>query len=273
MSGVFVGHPFDTLKVRLQTAPRGTYKNLFDCFTKTVKKEGPRGLYKGLSSPLMGDSLTNAVIFGVYGASRRILLEDGETEADFDHLPLWKINLAGSMVGLAAGTILTPVELIKIRLQLQTKGKGERLYNGPFDCAKKVIKKEGVKGLFRGLGATWTRDIPSFGIYFVVYEGLRRMLLKEGRTLDQLAPWKQLIAGGAGGMAAWLVSYPQDVIKSRMQMDVEQKYRNMWHCMRESYNAGGMRVFLRGMEVTLLRAFPVNAVIFFVYQGLMALDW
>ena len=51
-----VGHPFDTLKVRLQTQPtdKPVYNGLVDCFKKTIKWEGISGLYKGVQAPLVG---------------------------------------------------------------------------------------------------------------------------------------------------------------------------------------------------------------------------
>lgn len=52
---VVVGHPFDLVKVRLQTAEKGVYKGAIDVATKTITREGPiRGLYAGVSAPLVG---------------------------------------------------------------------------------------------------------------------------------------------------------------------------------------------------------------------------
>lgn len=100
-----------------------------------------------------------------------------------------QIFASGAVVGVAAAVLLSPVEMIKIRLQVlkdiplegsftngtqvQTESK-QRLYTGPIDCIIKTVKRDGVLGLGRGLTATWLRDIPAFAFYFWVYEGLRR---------------------------------------------------------------------------------------------------
>lgn len=89
----------------------------------------------------------------------------------------------------------------------------------------------------------------------------------DGQKVDDIAPWKQLIAGGVGGIATWVSSYPMDVIKSRMQTD--SSYRSIWHCAKLSYQAEGIRVFFVGLETTVVRAFPVNAIIFITYEVLM----
>jgi solute carrier family 25 carnitine/acylcarnitine transporter 20/29 len=262
MAGVFVGHPFDTIKVRLQTM---SYRNPFHCFAQTLRFEGVRGLYKGLSSPLLGDSLTNSIVFGVYGLTRRAQLAEGQTEEHFDLLSLSQICWAGAAVGVAAGVFLAPVELVKIRLQVQTASE-KRIYAGPVDCLRKILKSDGPMGLMRGLFATWWRDIPGFAAYFVSYEWLRRTMTPVGHSLDELPPLKQLLAGGLGGIAAWVISYPFDVLKSRIQTNNE--YRGLWHCAMASYRNEGARVFFAGLGTTIVRSFPVNAVIFLVYQVL-----
>jgi len=60
---VLVGMPFDTIKVRLQTSTQ--YKGALDCFKQTVAKEGIRGLYKGMLSPLIGITPVFAISFWV----------------------------------------------------------------------------------------------------------------------------------------------------------------------------------------------------------------
>jgi solute carrier family 25 (mitochondrial carnitine/acylcarnitine transporter), member 20/29 len=52
---VIVGHPFDLVKVRLQTAEKGVYSSAVDCLRKSVARDGlRRGLYAGVSAPLVG---------------------------------------------------------------------------------------------------------------------------------------------------------------------------------------------------------------------------
>jgi len=60
---VLVGHPFDTTKTRLQTAPNGYYKGTIDCVRKTIANEGFKGFYSGIYSPLAGQMFFRAVSF------------------------------------------------------------------------------------------------------------------------------------------------------------------------------------------------------------------
>ena len=86
------------------------------------------------------------------------------------------------MAGIGAGTIqtaiLTPVELVKIRLQVNTTrnptSSSDKI--GPIKEAKRIIKREGFKGLYRGLGITVLRDAPAHGVYFWTYEYSREWI-------------------------------------------------------------------------------------------------
>ena len=76
-------------------------------------------------------------------------------------------------------------------------------------------------------------------------------------------------AGGVAGVLSWAVTYPQDVIKSRMQADAANKYRGVTHCLKASLAAEGGRVLWRGLGSALIRAFPLNAVTLGVHRMLL----
>ena len=122
------------------------------------------------------------------------------------------------------------------------------------------MRTAGPLGLYRGLSATIARDVPSFAAYFASYEALKAMLNQE-LGVHQLNP---LMAGGFAGIAAWLVCYPQDVIKSRMQST--SAYSSSADCARSIWREVGWRGFFRGFAPTMARAFPANAATFAAYE-------
>ena len=74
-----------------------------------------------------------------------------------------------------------------------------------------------------------------------------------------------LLSGGLAGILTWLVNYPIDVIKSRIQADGTQgvnRYHGFVDCGKQILQSEGIRGFKKGLGVTLIRAFPVNAVTF-----------
>jgi hypothetical protein len=59
--------------------------------------------------------------------------------------------------------ILSPIELVKCRLQVQKECKSTAYYKGPYDCLRKIIMEEGIRhGLFRGLASTLARETPCY---------------------------------------------------------------------------------------------------------------
>lgn len=81
-----------------------------------------------------------------------------------------------------------------------------------------------------------------------------------------------LMAGGFAGTFSWVISFPIDVVKSRLQcdgIDGKPKYSGAFDCTKQSYKAEGLKFFTRGLGPTLLRAFPMNAVCFLVVSYVM----
>lgn len=161
---------------------------------------------------------------------------------------LWTC-FAGCLGGLAQTLLICPMELVKTRAQLTQQN--------VMQCLRQTFRHEGgVRALYRGFGLTVVRDVPAFGIYFVSYELLLNSLRqrREENTVDVM------LAGGTAGALSWLLVYPIDVVKSRLQADL--RYSSARECVRDSLIKEGPKVFLRGCSPTLIRAFPTNAVTF-----------
>jgi solute carrier family 25 carnitine/acylcarnitine transporter 20/29 len=268
---VGAGHPLDTIKVRLQTQVPGAdgkmpFTGAWDCAVKTVRAEGVRGLYKGMSSPMTGVPPIYAIVFGAYGVAKRWVTPKNAKEGELLSVP--RVFVAGCITGVATTAITVPVELVKARLQIQyARPAGTpALYDGMIDCARKVFAKEGMRGLFRGTVATLWRDVPGSGVWFAAYEIVRRSALKEGQKLSDLSPLWSLFAGGMAGVCNWLAVFPIDVIKSRIQTSESGRYlagtRGMIQCGRDLVAEGGTRALFKGLSPALVRSFPANAACF-----------
>lgn len=172
-----VGHPFDTVKVRMQTATR--FRSALDVVTQTVRREGPLALFKGMGSPMATIPIINACVFASYAQGRDFFQKEGE------ELTLGEIALAGAYSGMLNSFIVGPVELIKTRLQIQYS-EGTKSFTGPIDCIQHILRSSGIKGLFRGMAATIYREVPGYGGQFFTYEYLKRTLMQIGTFCLQL---------------------------------------------------------------------------------------
>ncbi|KAL7739004.1 hypothetical protein ACLKA6_017680 [Drosophila palustris] len=156
---VLSGHPLDTIKVRLQTMPRPApgekplYSGTFDCAAKTIRQEGVRGLYRGMSAPLTGVAPIFAMCFAGYAVGKRLQQRGEDAKLTYS-----QIFVAGSFSGLFSTFIMAPGERIKVLLQTQGTGpNGEKKYSGMIDCAKKLYKEGGLRSVFKGSCATMLR--------------------------------------------------------------------------------------------------------------------
>lgn len=119
---LIVGHPFDTVKVKLQSqlapAPgqQPKYNGALDAVRKILATEGPRGLYRGLVAPLATVALFNAVLFTARGQMETILLHD---KTPGTQLSIRQQMVAGAGAGVAVSFVACPTELVKCRLQAQ----------------------------------------------------------------------------------------------------------------------------------------------------------
>ncbi|XP_002734584.1 mitochondrial basic amino acids transporter-like [Saccoglossus kowalevskii] len=278
IAGVVVGHPLDTIKVRLQTqsgrppvvngvramklgaVPTHAYRSTWHCLTSIVKSEGFFGLYKGLASPIAGQAFLNTILFGVQANLQRQF----NIDSVFSHY------MSGAAAGAVQCVVASPVELAKVRVQLQGQGESHcyyktrsHTYNGSINCIYKIYIDDGIKGCYRGMNSTLIRDVPGFAIYF----GLDKSVCNyfQSRHPQNELNWLELIvSGGIAGTMTWVVTHPIDVIKTRIQADGVKGtplYHGTIDCIRKSIKAEGYRVFLKGIKANLLRAFPVNATI------------
>ncbi|XP_028668445.2 solute carrier family 25 member 48 [Erpetoichthys calabaricus] len=281
-TSVIVGHPFDTVKTRLQ-AGQG-YKNTLQCILTVYRKENVTGFFKGLSFPLASITLYNSVVFGVFSNTQRLLnqLRYGTERHESDLLTLVLSSMTAGLLSVGIGA---PVDLVKIRLQMQTQSivtenfnlagnvslrtvslHEPSYYRGPIHCISTIVQNEGISGLYRGAGAMVLRDIPGYTAYFVPYTFICGWLTPGGDVAPNcITIW---LAGGLAGSISWVTATPADVIKSRLQADKsrQRKYKGITHCIMESYRAEGLQVFFRGAAVNTIRGFPMSATMFLSYE-------
>ncbi|XP_039785045.1 mitochondrial carnitine/acylcarnitine carrier-like protein isoform X2 [Panicum virgatum] len=273
-ANLFVGHPFDTIKVKLQSQPTPApgqlpkYAGAIDAVKQTIAAEGPRGLYKGMGAPLATVAAFNALLFTVRGQMEAVLRSEPGAP-----LTVGQQVVAGAGAGVAVSFLACPTELIKCRLQAQSSlaeaaaASGVAVPKGPIDVAKHVVRDAGARGLFKGLVPTLGREVPGNAVMFGVYEAAKQYLAG-GPDTSGLGRGSQVLAGGLAGAALWLSVYPTDVVKSVIQVDDYRnpRYAGSLDALRKIVAADGVKGLYKGFGPAMARSVPANAATFVAYE-------
>ncbi|XP_050214424.1 mitochondrial carnitine/acylcarnitine carrier-like protein [Mercurialis annua] len=275
------GHPFDTIKVKLQSQPvplpgqPPKFAGAMDAVRQTLRAEGPGGLYKGMGAPLATVAAFNAVLFTVRGQMEVLLRSQPGVP-----LTINQQIVCGAGAGLAVSFLACPTELIKCRLQAQSAlagpgsaaGSGTAAvapkYAGPMDVARQVLKSEGgARGLFKGLVPTLGREVPGNAIMFGVYELLKQSLAG-GQDTSQLGRGSLMLAGGLAGASFWGLVYPTDVVKSVLQVDdyKNPRFSGSINAFKTILATEGVKGLYKGFGPAMGRSVPANAACFLAYE-------
>ncbi|XP_076901866.1 mitochondrial carnitine/acylcarnitine carrier-like protein [Bidens hawaiensis] len=282
-----VGHPFDTIKVKLQSQPTPLpgeipkYSGAIDAVKKTVSAEGAGGLFKGMGAPLATVAAFNAALFTVRGQMETLLRSHPGAP-----LTVNQQCIAGAGAGFAVSFLATPTELIKCRLQAQGTGGATGAtsaavteaaaataasagkYGGPMDVAKQVLRSEGgVRGLYKGLLPTFAREVPGNATLFGVYEALKQYIAG-GTDTSRLSRGSLMLAGGLAGASYWITVYPTDVVKSMIQIDdfTNPKYSGSIDGFKKIVKSEGVGGLYKGFGPAMARSVPANAACFLAYE-------
>jgi solute carrier family 25 carnitine/acylcarnitine transporter 20/29 len=258
----------DLIKVRMQTAASGSAGasgSVLGIFANTFKTEGIRGLYRGVSAPLMAVAPIFATSFWGYDMGQRLIRWTNDVSISQD-LTLTQKCIAGGLSAIPTTLITAPSERVKCLLQIQQASSASSTkYKGMVDCAAAVYKSGGMKSLYRGSMATLLRDIPGSVAWFGMYEFIKfKMMEMQGiKDTSQLSPFAVLTAGGLAGMSCWVVSIGPDVLKSRLQTAPDGMYKGLWDVYTKLIKEEGVAGLFTGIRPALIRAFPANAACFF----------
>ncbi|KAG6845352.1 hypothetical protein H0H87_010461 [Tephrocybe sp. NHM501043] len=228
------------------------YKNSIDCARKIFRNEGFLGFYRGLGPQLIGVAPEKAIKLTVND-----LIRGRATDPETGRIRLgWEL-VAGGMAGGCQVVFTNPLEIVKIRLQVQ--GEAAKVEGAVPKGAIHIIRQLGVLGLYKGASACLLRDIPFSAIYFPAYWHLKRDLFKEGYNGKQLSFLETLAAAGIAGMPAAYLTTPADVVKTRLQVEARQgqtHYKGLRDAFVKIYKEEGFKALFKGGPARILRSSP-----------------
>lgn len=236
----------------------------------------------------MGAALENSSLFFFERIGRETLYKTGFCARD-QPMPLPALYFTGSFSGVFTSFVLTPVELVKCRIQAPAEaaagtgvGTGARAAPlRPLAVMRDIFRHEGLLGFWHGQLGTLIREAGGCAAWFGSKETTSNLFqqrnLRRARTAaereaalrDPLPLWQQAVAGASAGVSYNFLFFPADTVKSRMQTATGGADRRSFAGETVAlWRQAGLKGFYRGCGITCVRSAPSSAFIFMVYDGL-----
>ncbi|MBW0463169.1 hypothetical protein O181_002884 [Austropuccinia psidii MF-1] len=285
--------PLDVVKTKLQAqgsfintnSTLASYKGLTGSLKTIWREEGHRGLYRGLGPTIIGYLPTWAIYFTIYDAAKARLasLRPNHQETILSHV------LAAMTAGAISTTATNPLWLIKTRFMAQRTHRDptEERFRHTFDAFRRIYEKEGLRGFYRGLVPSLL-GVTHVAIQFPLYEQIK--LYYQKKYPDDLPSAQILVASACSKMLASLITYPHEVLRTRLQVHVLEKNGRNANCVVLSPNLLGQSKLVyprvrdvfkaimknegvlglyHGMGVNLIRTVPSSALTILTYEQSM----
>ncbi|KAL3868723.1 hypothetical protein ACJMK2_041493 [Sinanodonta woodiana] len=235
ITSVSVGHPFDTIKTKMQAQSGFEKTNMFETFKKTFRSQGIIGLYRGCIPPLWGSGIFRSVQFAAF-------------EGVYTYLdsPFWKNDIpytwglqlrvlaAGAVAATSRAIIECPLEFAKVRRQTQQSWR--------------------LREVYTGFGVTWCRCMGLLCTYFILVDTTRRNFPEHFKR-PLLGPF---LTSGISATLAWWIVWPLEYMKSQVQGNYGQNV-SVWQRMKLVVKErGGFLGLYRGISAGTIRSFLAN---------------
>jgi len=252
--------PFDTAKVRLQiqnnaagSAPQ--YRGLLHCLGSMVKHEGILSPWRGVTAGIQRQCAFAPIRIGLYEPVRNVYMGK-----DFKGDPTILQKIAAGLTTSAIGiTVASPTDVVKVRLQAEGRlpAGATRRYNGVLDAYRKIIKLEGVRGLWTGYGPNLARNCVVNAAELVAYDQAKQMLRNDFHLPE--SPSTHVMAALCAGLAATLLGSPVDVVKTRV-MNGGGAFSGPFDCAAKMLKNEGILSFYKGFTPNFARIGSWNVV-------------
>ncbi|KAI4873118.1 hypothetical protein NFI96_015553 [Prochilodus magdalenae] len=242
--------------------PRGHFNGTLDAFVKIVHMEGMKSLWSGLPPTLVMAVPATVMYFTCYDqllAALRLRMGD-----QADKAPL----LAGAIARVGSATLISPLELIRTKLQSERQS-----YKELNAMIRSAVHTEGWLALWRGLGPTLLRDVPFSAMYWYNYEKGKDLLCRYKSSEPTFTI--TFIAGAVSGSIASIITLPFDVVKTRRQVELgELQARNLspqvspstYSLMKRIVGESGIKGLFAGFMPRLIKVAPACAIMISSYE-------
>ncbi|KAE8291070.1 Solute carrier family 25 member 36-A [Larimichthys crocea] len=275
--GAILTCPLEVVKTRLQSSSITLYISEVQLSTvngASVARVAPPGplhclkqwkVTRKMGSESVGESKPGDLLCGLFNSQEL----NGVLEPDSTPVHM----VSAGMAGFTAITATNPIWLIKTRLQLETRNRGERRMNA-FECVRRVYQMDGLRGFYRGMSASYA-GISETVIHFVIYESIKRKLQEskshasmdeEDESVKDASDFVgMMLAAATSKTCATSIAYPHEVIRTRLREE-GSKYRSFFQTLLTVPREEGYRALYRGLTTHLVRQIPNTAIMMCTYE-------
>jgi len=172
--------------------------------------------------------------------------------------------VSGGVAGVASRTITSPLDVVKILAQVGTKDSQQ----GFLKTFSNVYNNEGLKAFWKGNGIACVRLFPYNAVQFASFNYLK-VVMADPNT-GRLSPMNAMISGSLGGISATIVTYPTDMMKTRLTVahadPTKAKYHGMVDCFRVILREEGPMAFYKGLSTSVIGVIPFAGGTFMAYE-------
>lgn len=216
--------------------------------------------------PKLTASASRAINFATYGNGKRIIANNFNNGQE----STWVHLCAAAFAGVVTGTATNPIWLVKTRLQLDKESAGmgghARQYKNSLDCVRQVLREEGLRGLYKGLSASYL-GVTESTLQWVLYEKMKTYLAARKEKIvisgrpetawDNFMDWGgKLGAAGSAKLLAAILTYPHEVVRTRLRQRPigrgKPKYTGLVQCFRLMWKEEGFVSMYGGLSPHLV---------------------
>ncbi|XP_065016046.1 mitochondrial carrier protein CoAc2-like [Musa acuminata AAA Group] len=269
--------PLERVKILFQTRRAEFHSvGLLGSFRKILQTEGLLGFYRGNGASVARIVPYAALHFMAYEQYRRWIILGFPNIGKGPVLDL----ISGSIAGGTAVIFTYPLDLVRTKLAYQVVGSSrlknrgpyhssEQVYRGILDCILKMYRKNGLRGLYRGVRPSLYGIFPYSGLKFYFYEELK-MHVPEEHKKDVVV---KLACGSVAGLLGQTITYPLDVVRRQMQVQALSTSNNevgkgTFETLVMIIRTQGWKQLFSGLSINYLKVAPSVAIGFTVYDAM-----
>ncbi|CAD6196410.1 unnamed protein product [Caenorhabditis auriculariae] len=229
------------------------YKGIIDCFVRVPKEQGFLSFWRGNWVNIMRSCSQESLGLAFKELFRKFSVEGLDPSKDKMRFLMGNL-FAGGSSGAATLATIYPLDFVRTRLAIDMgKQKVDREFTGMIDCMKKIVKHDGIRGLYKGLVPSLQYMVLYRGAYYGLFDTAVPYVASNGRQLSFMGAF---MTGQVVTFVAAMVSYPLDTVRRRLMMGAGKKdflFNTTLSCAKYIYLHEGPRAFYHGALINAIR--------------------